>query len=114
MCPAGSPWAGEKALHFGEGWEDEGPASLIHCGGWVRLAVQAPQAGTWAGGLDLLDSCFLAGTCAAASLPASPEGTQHKKIQTLQRKMPPGGPRRVVLTEEVMVLSTQQGPEFPS
>lgn len=70
--------------------------------------------GPGAGGLDLLDSCFLAGTCAAASLPDSPDRTEHRKIQTLQRKMPPGGPCRVVLTEEVMVLSTQQGPEFPS
>ena len=29
MCPAGSPWAGEKALHSGEGWEGR-RSSLPH------------------------------------------------------------------------------------
>ena len=92
---------------------DEGPASLIHCGGWGRLAVQAPQAGTWgrwSGPSGLVLPCRH--MCRGLP-PDSLEGTQHRKIQTLQRKMPRGGPRRVVLTEEVTVLGTWQAPEIP-
>ena len=93
------------------GMKVQPPSSTVGVG--ATLPFRLHKLGPGAGGLDLLDSCFRAGTCAEASLPDSPEGTQHRKIQTLQRKMPPGGPRRVVLTEEVTVLGTWQAPEIP-
>ena len=87
------------------------PSSTVGVG--AALPFRLHRLGPGTGGLDLLDSCFLAGTCAEASLPDSPEGTQHRKIQTLQRKMPRGVSCRVVFIDEVTVLGTRQAPEIP-
>ena len=63
--------------------------------------------------LELLDSCFLSGNMDRGLPPRLARGNTARNIQTVPRKMPRGGPRWVVQTDEVTVVDTRQAPEIP-